>query len=377
MTAEALKKQPRRLIRADEVEPEKIEWLWLDRIPKGAFTLVAGRPGQGKSLFSAFLAGEVTRAGGGVILSNPEDHKAMTQVPRLLAAGADMRLVHFWPGILTVPQMVEELEFHVRTHGIELIVLDPIRKHLHGHDHGVALMPLVEMAERVGVAVVGIHHARKSVPSGAHPQEWVGGEAGGVLGTARAAYGLGPVNSMEDDARVLAPIKANIVSDEFSVELAIETVDVATWDGEEVPVPRLMLVSNECKVNAGAVISYAGGRKGAAGEKLDVATRQIGAEFLTMKLCRGPLAVQALQDEALILGISWSTLRRASDDLAIVKRRVGFGPGSHRTWELPPDHPAIARVTPGRKAKRMKGGAIASVDDLIASALGGNGGSDS
>ena len=35
-----------------EVTPKPIRWLWRDRIPFGKLTLLAGHPGQGKSLLS-------------------------------------------------------------------------------------------------------------------------------------------------------------------------------------------------------------------------------------------------------------------------------------------------------------------------------------
>ncbi len=38
----------KKLITAQDVDGESIDWLWLDRIPMGRLTLIAGRPGQGK-----------------------------------------------------------------------------------------------------------------------------------------------------------------------------------------------------------------------------------------------------------------------------------------------------------------------------------------
>ena len=96
-----------KLIRAADVKPEKLDFLWLDRIPKGTITLIGGRPGQGKSLFTTCLAAQVTKRGGAVIMSNPEDQLASVKVPRLIAAEADPRLVHFWPGKLRLPGDVD------------------------------------------------------------------------------------------------------------------------------------------------------------------------------------------------------------------------------------------------------------------------------
>lgn len=44
------------LIRASEIEPREIEWLWYPFIPYGKVTLVQGDPGDGKSIFMLTIA---------------------------------------------------------------------------------------------------------------------------------------------------------------------------------------------------------------------------------------------------------------------------------------------------------------------------------
>ena len=39
------------VIRASEIEPKEIEWLWYPFIPYGKVTLLQGDPGDGKSAF--------------------------------------------------------------------------------------------------------------------------------------------------------------------------------------------------------------------------------------------------------------------------------------------------------------------------------------
>src|SRR5581483_9400486 len=89
------------LIRADQVEPEQVEWLWPGRIPFGEITILAGDPGLGKSLLTVWLAAELSRGELGgegpadVLLSSAEDARAQIVVPRLGAARAAMERVHF------------------------------------------------------------------------------------------------------------------------------------------------------------------------------------------------------------------------------------------------------------------------------------------
>ena len=89
---------------ASEIEPEPVVWAWEDdgagRIPAGSLGLFAGREGTGKSSFLIWLSAQITKGtlpgsfkGGprGVIYVAVEDSWKYTIVPRLMAAGADLR----------------------------------------------------------------------------------------------------------------------------------------------------------------------------------------------------------------------------------------------------------------------------------------------
>src|SRR5215218_2435961 len=82
-----------------EVEPERVEWLWPGRIPKGKLSLVEGDPGTGKSALTIDLAARISVGRelpdgapcevSGVVLMSAEDGPADTIRPRLDAAAAD------------------------------------------------------------------------------------------------------------------------------------------------------------------------------------------------------------------------------------------------------------------------------------------------
>jgi putative DNA primase/helicase len=355
------------LIRASDVKPEAMEFLWLDRIPKGTLTMIGGRPGQGKSLLSTYLAAEVTRGGGAVVMSNPEDALAWVKMPRLLAAGADTRLVHFWPGKLRIPDDVDQLEELVNFHGVELVTIDPIAKHIRSKDPGTALESLVAMAERTGVAVLGIHHLNKRLPKDAHPQDAFGGASGGWIGTVRYAHVLGPHDSGEEDTRYLAQVKSNHGRDDVpSIEFFVEGVEVDLPNGEVIDTAKLHLVNKRSKVSGKDIVHFKGGSgfKHQGGEKMAVA-----GEFLALLLMHGPVKANTVYDKGAEAGVSKATLRRAADEAEIVKKRIGFGEGSHITWALPPGHPALAMVpsTPSKgKGKAPADPAEAAMEDVDA-----------
>jgi putative DNA primase/helicase len=97
----------RRLImqRASNITPEKIRWLRDKVIPLGKVTGIVGYPGQGKSLLTTDLAAAVSNAAAWpagnstvkrrhVIILSAEDSPSDMLVPRLAAAGADLRRIN-------------------------------------------------------------------------------------------------------------------------------------------------------------------------------------------------------------------------------------------------------------------------------------------
>src|SRR5438034_5286997 len=66
---DAAERLNRLLVRMDEVEARRVEWLWRDRIPLRAVTLLAGIGGLGKSQASLAIAGQATR---GELTGHPE-----------------------------------------------------------------------------------------------------------------------------------------------------------------------------------------------------------------------------------------------------------------------------------------------------------------
>lgn len=95
------------LVRVADVKPEKVSWLWPERIPLGKVTLIAGDLGLGKSFLTLDIAAHVSTGRpwpvspdtpaevGSVILLSAEDDIADTIRPRLDAAAADVEKIVF------------------------------------------------------------------------------------------------------------------------------------------------------------------------------------------------------------------------------------------------------------------------------------------
>ena len=96
-----------------DVEPMNTEWLWKQRVPYGAITILDGDPNIGKSTISNDLAARVStgrqmpggklvgkrktrNSKGNVLLLSAEDDPHRTIRPRLEAAGADLRRIRLF-----------------------------------------------------------------------------------------------------------------------------------------------------------------------------------------------------------------------------------------------------------------------------------------
>ena len=51
-------------VRVSDVQPERVEWLWPERIAIGKVSMIAGDPGLGKSMATLDLASRVTTGAG-------------------------------------------------------------------------------------------------------------------------------------------------------------------------------------------------------------------------------------------------------------------------------------------------------------------------
>lgn len=171
---------------ASHVTPRATEWAWEGRMPDRALALIAGPEGTGKTTCAYWLAAQITRGTlpgvhygqpKVVLIAATEDSWAHTIVPRLIAAGADLDRVariEVTTGLgvhatLSLPRDIAELERVANQHQAALLLLDPLMSRLDtsldSHRDGEtrqALEPIAAVADRTGMAVVGLIHFNKS-----------------------------------------------------------------------------------------------------------------------------------------------------------------------------------------------------------------------
>lgn len=334
------------LQRASDFEPEEVRYLWQRHIPMGMVSLVAGRPGEGKSLLAALLAAELTKRKKNILFGNCEDPIKTVVVPRLTAAGAAMHRVHFLPEAMLIPRDLEELEKLIKQTKAEAVIFDPASAYISAsiyNDQEVrtALGPLSAVADRTDTSVIFMHHTIKHTASG-HPLRSIGGSGGGLQGVARAAFIFG-FSPEDKDERVMSAAKFNIGPDPGYI---VFEMDEEEWligkKGEEktLSAGRLLFRNVETKKASSLAMAEKVLATSAAGtSERSVDKVAEAAEWVTNYLSMGRRPQTDLQEDATQYGIAWRTARRAAEEVGIDKRRVGFGKGGQWWWMLPTGHP--------------------------------------
>ena len=173
------------LTAAADIKPRPVYWVWKNRLALGTIGLLAGREGLGKSTLAYTLAGYTTQGTlkghyhdqpKAVLVCATEDSWEHTIVPRLLAAGANLNLVYRIEVVnaddihvgLSLPRDIRELEDAAGHTDAAMLILDPLMSRLGELDTHrdaevrQALEPLVAVADKTNMAILGLIHHNKS-----------------------------------------------------------------------------------------------------------------------------------------------------------------------------------------------------------------------
>lgn len=326
------------ITRASDVRVEAVQFLYPDRVPLGALTLLAGDPGLGKSTWSCELVAGVTAGRHGpaatVLVANAEDSPGHVIVPRLAVAGADLQRVEFFAAadptttvgerLFTLPGDVVRLEAHAKSTGARLVVIDPLNAHLDETvnskaDHPVrrALAPLAGMATRLGIAVLVVAHLNKD--KGMDAIYRVGGSIG-LVGGARSllVFTRDPddPDGEDGDRRALGHVKSNWARLAPTLSYAHETATV-TVGGATVETNRLMALG-ESGVAGTALL-------GAAGDDSPSSQHERAEELIADMLGTGERRrAKEVKDAARKQGIPERTMKRAAHDAGVLYESEGF-----------------------------------------------------
>jgi putative DNA primase/helicase len=335
---------------AADIEPESIEWLWPRRVAIGKQTLIAGEAGLGKTQVAIAMVAAVTTGGlwpcgegraplGNVIIFSAEDGTADTIVPRLTAAGADLKRVHIVRSVqqwskgrraFNLQTDLQTLEKTIDEIGdVRLVIIDPISSylgarvdsHVNASVRGV-LEPLGEMAERLRVAIVSITHPPKGGGIAAI-NRFIGSVA--FVAAARAAF-IVTTDADDEARRLFLPVKNNLAP--LGKGLAFRLEERSVGDpGKGIVASSVVWESEAVTTTADQALVAADG-----GKERGTAQRE-AEEFLQEKLHNGPVPTKDAEEHAHALGVALRTLRRARKKLGVVAEKPGLKEGW--IWRLP------------------------------------------
>ena len=339
-----------KLISADSIEPKHLTWAWEDWLPKGKLTLLVGAPKTGKTLLAIDVAATITRGGkfpdgkqaliAPVMFWTSEDDLDDTIVPRFKAAGANLNKVLFVDHVETegrgqpfnpatdLPLLVEAISRLDKPPAV--LIIDPIVSVTHDMNNALqvrmALLPLTEMAQKYGMAILGITHFRKSTgESGGLGERIIGSSA--FLQVARMVwYAIKPKDA--EGQRLFFRGDTNLAKDEegylYEVEsqgahfaernLTIHTAGIA-WGARVSDEEIQSYIEPTAEIEDSAPVLAS------------------AKEFLTRYLVQGEKLRSEIEEEAKNLGLSNRTLSRAKKDLGIKHRKRRIDAKS--VWYLP------------------------------------------
>jgi len=341
------------LIKASEITPEPISWLWKYWLARGKLHIIAGAPGTGKTTIYLAFAAIITSGGtwpdgtraaaGNVLIWTSEDGHADTIIPRLMRMDADLGRVFIIRGHCDAKGKqrpfnpatdMDSLRAKAATipGGVDFVFLDPVvaavpttRNSDKNAETRAGLAPFVEFVEALNAAGGGVTHVSKGT-SGKDPLERVTGTL--AYGAVPRIVMLAAENKAEGDGepeRIMVRAKNNIGPKDGGFGYHIDAAPL-----RECPDIEATRIVWELPLEGSALelLNDAEGETGRV-SKLDEAKR-----FLRAALSKGERPQDEVKTEAAAQNISWGTLKRASEGGEVIKRKDGFGAGARSFWGL-------------------------------------------
>jgi putative DNA primase/helicase len=339
-------------VAADDVEMQGVDWLWPERFALGKIGLIAGLPDMGKGQIAAFIAAAVT-AGielpcdesnapqGNVVWFNAEDGIEDTVVPRLVAAGADLKRVKFCTSVHVDGEdksfsLVTDLPLLRKTieqiGNVALVIIDPISAYLgvgkvdgrSATDVRGVLTPLKALAEELHVAVIAIAHFNKKddVKSALLRVS----DSIAYVAAARHVYAV--VDDPEDkNSKLFVKAKNNLAPDKKALRYGMgnKVVGHDRKLGVDIDAPYIVWHPQHVEITANEAMAAAGGHT----------AKREARDFLLERLEAGPVMADDIIEEAKQEGIAKRTLDRAKKELGVKSRKTPSKFDGEWFWELP------------------------------------------
>lgn len=320
------------LVKASDVIPESIDWLWEGWLASGKMHIIGGQPGTGKTTICLSLAATLSSGGtwpdgskaesGNVIIWSGEDGFKDTLLPRLMASNADCSRAHFISDVQTGKDRrmfdpacdIEPLYSKLEEVGnVRLLIIDPIVSAVQGDSHKNAevrrgLQPLVELAESLGCALLGVTHFSKNTGKRAPVERLTGSLAFGAL--ARIVL---VVSKKENGEHVFCLVKSNICPDSGGFKYDIQQSALKEY-------PEIIASSIQWgELMEGTAEELLADSEESSEEKGDGSVLQEAKDYLLEVLSGYELPVNLIYEGT---SISRRSLQRAKDELGILSKKI-------------------------------------------------------
>ncbi|HEY8007177.1 MAG TPA: AAA family ATPase [Methylocella sp.] len=332
----------------ESLEMESIEWLWERWIARGKFHLIAGAPEAGKTTLALSIGAAISSASywpdgtkapaGNVLIWTAEDGIADTIKPRLVQMGADLSRIKVVAGqrgpdgktrpfnpATDMPSLAEAA--NAIPGGVSLLIIDPVVAAIgtktNSHNNAEtrnSLQPVLDFAEATNCAVLGITHFTKGT-AGKDPVERITGSvAFGALARIVLIASKNAASNQSEAPRILVRAKSNIGPSGGG--FGYDIIAAPLYERPDIIATRIAW-QESIEGSARELLAEAEGEEPGEGlSKQDQAKR-----FLKTALSSGERPQKDIETEAKQGGISWGTLKRASEGCDITKRKDGLTGG--------------------------------------------------
>ena len=305
---------------AADVTMRAIRWLWPNRFALGKLGIIGGLPDRGKGCITADIIARTTKGEewpcgegraikGNVILLTAEDDLEDTVIPRLVAAGADMKRVHIIRMVKTkdggkrqfslISDLVPLERKLNEIGGVVLVVIDPLSAYLGVNkmdsyrttDVRGVLTPLADLTADQKIAMIGIMHFNKSTNVTNAMLRLSDSLA--FVAASRHAYVV--VDEPDGNRRLFTKAKNNLATrDVKALAYTLEGISVGTDQEtkETIVAPRVAWGLEHVDVTADQALAAE------AGGKDEPTAKEANIEFLSSVLDDAPTRVEDIEREA-------------------------------------------------------------------------------
>ena len=283
---------PLEVVKASEIEPKEVKWLWYPYIPVGKVTLLQGDPGDGKS-------------------------KLMLSIAALLSKGEPLPFTETEENLIFIKEDEKSLSFGdnrireaIEMYHAKLLILDPMSSYIgencsmnNANETRAEFNHLIAVAKNTGCAIVIIAHMNKMRDT--NPLYRTNGSID-IAGAARSILAITRTPNKEAPAaRYMVQVKSNLAPTGSAIlfEVAEKGVDFIS----------------EMEMTAEEAFQSLAPKMGRPNDK------EIKAkEFLLEMLKDGEMLSSDCEERLEAAGFKKSTIKKAKKKAGVISRKRGF-----------------------------------------------------